>query len=140
MGRNRLILTILKSTRNNFYIENVLSVNYFSSVNQEEIKIDTISTTQKKFSQCSNSKCRSLYLFESAEKSFEDNFLCPNCREKLLTHHLVQCKNCQSLVNFIRVDEGEEPIVFYVNKCHHCSGSFEDERRIQPFYNPELFI
>ena len=68
------------------------------------------------------------------------NFLCPHCRVKIATHHIVQCKNCQSLVNFLTVEEGEEPIVFYVNKCHHCSGSFEEERRIHPLNYQELFI
>lgn len=104
------------------------------------INIESNSTVQKKFTQCSNSKCKAIFQYESVEKLIETNFLCDKCIEKISTHHIVQCKNCQSLVNFLPVYEGEEPIVFYVKKCHHCSGSYEDERRIQPLNFNEIFI
>jgi len=43
-------------------------------------------------------------------------------------------------VDFFRLDGTEEPIVFYAKKCHHCSGSLDDERRIEPFLYPEIFM
>ena len=112
----------------------------FVTLIYEEKIIEKISTTSQKFTQCSNSKCGSVFPFESVEDTIDSNFLCPVCREKISTHHIVECENCHSLVNFITVEEGEEPIVFYVKKCHHCSGSYEEERIIQPFDYRELYI
>ena len=53
---------------------------------------------------------------------------------------MVQCKNCESIIDFIPADYNEEPIVFYADKCSKCSGTIEDERRIKPFYFPDAFI
>ncbi|HOI30386.1 MAG TPA: hypothetical protein PLZ15_11580 [Melioribacteraceae bacterium] len=106
----------------------------------EEVDIETSSTIPSKFAQCSNSKCRFVFHFETIEEFVEANFLCPECRHKLTTHHVVQCRNCQTIVNLFAIDEGEEPVIFYVNKCSHCHGSIEDERRIQPFLYPELYM
>jgi len=70
----------------------------------------------------------------------EPGFLCPACRSKIESHHLVQCKTCQSIVNFIESEPSEEPIMFYVDKCSHCSGTVEDEWEMTPFYFPDAFI
>jgi hypothetical protein len=36
--------------------------------------------------------------------------------------------------------EGEEPVVFYVRKCTHCTGNEEDEKHLQIFYSPDAMI
>lgn len=128
----------------NFCIDREIFNSYIAVAFLREVDIESSSTiTHKnnlKFAQCSNSRCQSIFIYDTSKKSTDTNFLCPVCHDKLHTHHIVQCSYCQSIINFIKVDEGEEPVVFYVNKCHHCHGSFEDERRLQPFIYPELFI
>jgi hypothetical protein len=52
----------------------------------------------------------------------------------------VQCTNCLAVVNFIGAEPNETPIIFYVEKCSHCSGTLEDEKDIVPRYYPEAFI
>lgn len=40
----------------------------------------------------------------------------------------------------MRVEEGEEPVVFYIKKCRQCHGSFEDEHKFQSFNYPEIYM
>ena len=74
------------------------------------------------------------------ENLSDTDFLCPNCEGKLHTHHIVQCSNCESIVNFLDLDDGEESIVFYVKKCQHCNGTEEDEKRLQYFFFPDIML
>lgn len=106
----------------------------------KEVYIETSSINSFKFAQCSNSKCRSVFAYITFEEFAAANFLCPVCRHKIKSHHMVQCRNCESIVNLFSLESGEEPIVFYVKKCHHCNGSLEDEVRIQPFMYPEVYM
>lgn len=113
---------------------------YISGAYQEEVGIENFSTRQMGFTRCSNSKCN-LVFQTGIEKTFSDaDFLCPACKQKLNTFHVVQCSNCQSIVNFLDLDDGEESIVFYVRKCHRCTGTEEDERKLQFFYFPDLML
>lgn len=70
----------------------------------------------------------------------EFELLCPTCKEKMQSSHIVQCQNCQSIVNFIPAEAGEEPIVFHIEKCSLCTGTREDEKRLQAYYYPEAFM
>lgn len=70
----------------------------------------------------------------------ETGMLCPSCRDKIATHHVVQCTSCQSIVNFIAAEPSEEPVMFYVEKCSHCHGTREDEKKVVPHYFPDAFI
>ena len=53
---------------------------------------------------------------------------------------MVQCNNCQSIVDFIEAEPSEEPIIFDVEKCSKCNGTVEDEQKVQAFYFPDAFI
>jgi len=99
-----------------------------------------ISTSAKKFAQCNNSKCRIFFLFDPRVLMGESGFLCPSCRDKMDTHHAVQCTCCQSIVDFIEAEPSEEPIIFYVEKCSRCHGTVEDEKHMVPFYYPDAFV
>jgi hypothetical protein len=79
-------------------------------------------------------------LLEVKDSLTEVDFLCSNCAGKINTHHIIQCRRCRAIVDFIPAEDGEESTVFYAKKCHHCSGTLEDEKRIQPFMYPELFM
>lgn len=98
------------------------------------------STANQKFACCNNTKCKSIFPFESREILGEAGLLCPACREKMHTHHMVQCENCQSVINFIYSDPLELPVIFYVKKCSLCTGTREDEKKIVPHYFPDAFI
>ncbi|MBI9073208.1 MAG: hypothetical protein JEY94_16515 [Melioribacteraceae bacterium] len=77
---------------------------------------------------------------DSAIIKNESELLCSSCKEMLQVSHMVQCSCCNSIVNFIKADPSEDPIVFHVVKCSNCHGSIEDEINIQPSYFPEAFV
>lgn len=122
-------------------MHSILRLNRLSlrSYNTEAI-IDTQSTIKQKFARCNNTKCKAIFLFDPREILGESGLLCPACREKIFTHHTVQCKNCQSVINFIAAEPSEEPVVFYAGKCSLCTGTTEDEHRLEPCYYPDAFI
>ncbi len=105
-----------------------------------EDDIENISTLHNRFAKCNNSKCGSVFLFDPSEYMGEAGFLCPPCRDMIDISHPVQCKNCQSIINFLPAEPSEEPAIFYVERCSHCNGTKQDEKQITPFYFPEAFI
>ncbi len=105
-----------------------------------EVSIKTKSTILKSFAKCNNSKCGVSFLFDTREILGETGMLCPSCRKKLDTHHVVQCSNCQSIINFIEAEPSEEPVVYNTKKCSHCHGTAEDEREVVPYFFPDAFI
>ena len=56
------------------------------------------------------------------------------------SHHFVQCKCCEAIVNFIPAAPSEDPIVFTVEKCSNCHGTIEDEQIIKQSYFPGVYI
>lgn len=104
----------------------------------EEDTIELSTLNYIRFSYCSN--CNSVFPITVHGRLSDTDFLCHECEQKLRTHHIVQCSNCQSIVNFMDLDKGEESIVFYVKKCRHCSGTEEDEKQLNFFSFPDLLI
>ncbi|MGE5682681.1 MAG: hypothetical protein ACM34K_17575 [Bacillota bacterium] len=92
------------------------------------------------FAKCNNTKCNSIYLVDPDKAISELGYLCPVCRTKVKTSHVVQCASCQTVINFIHAAQNEEKTVFYVEKCSHCGGTIEDEWDIEPLYTPESYI
>lgn len=118
-----------------FCIASAIQFIYIYSFKLMRFVIDIIATNSFRFTVCKNSKCKTVFIYESKPVLAEDTFLCPSCRVKIQSHHLVQCTNCNSIVNLIKADFNEEPVVFYVEKCSHCTGTKEDEKRITiPLY------
>lgn len=111
----------------------------FALAYKKEVNIKSKYTINK-FARCNNTKCQAIFLFELREILGESGLLCPACRGKIDTHHVVQCQNCQSVINFLDADPSEEAAIFYVKKCSHCHGSYEDEKRLEPFYLTDAFI
>lgn len=70
----------------------------------------------------------------------ESEQFCSKCTKSVLHSHIVQCQNCQSIVNILPPYSNEEPIIFYVDKCSLCSGTKKDEQILTPHYFPESFI
>lgn len=89
---------------------------------------------------CSNSRCKSIFLLNSKELKKETDIFCPNCKEKLASSSVVQCKNCQSIIKLVPYDLEDEPVTFTVEKCSHCSGTIEDEWEITSSVFPDSFI
>ena len=110
------------------------------NVYQGRLNIEKKSTSAPKFVKCNNSKCGIIFLLDSRKIAGEEGFLCGSCRPKIDTHHIVQCTNCQSIINFIPSDFMEEPVLYYVKKCSRCTGTKEDEWRIIPFQFPDAFM
>ncbi|MDP4172825.1 MAG: hypothetical protein Q8933_02545 [Bacteroidota bacterium] len=92
------------------------------------------------FAKCNNTKCSSIYLVDPEKAITDLGCLCPVCRTKVKTSHVVQCASCQTVINFIHAAPNEEKTVFYVEKCSHCGGTIEDEWDIEPLYTPESYI
>lgn len=103
-------------------------------------KIETISTVKKRFIHCSNSKCN--FVFQTNRKSsFSDtDLLCPDCRKKLIDHHIIQCSNCNSIVELLETNDAEDSIVLFVRECSHCTGTIEDEKKLHVFFYPDLMM
>ncbi len=66
--------------------------------------------------------------------------LCPTCRDKINTHHIVQCQNCESIVDFVDADPSELPVIFNTVKCPICSDSREDGKGDVPYTFPEYIF
>ncbi len=66
--------------------------------------------------------------------------LCPECKSKLSDYHVVQCENCQSIVGFLVPNNYEIPSVYYVKHCSNCNGNTTDEKKIESYSFPHLFI
>lgn len=93
-----------------------------------------------RFAQCSNSQCNSIFTINPLEINNDSPILCPSCNVKMVTEHMIQCKNCQTIIDFLPADPNEEPIVFNAEKCTNCSGTREDEIFITPLNFPDAFI
>ena len=93
-----------------------------------------------KFTKCSNSKCNAIILCDVNEIEKDVEIFCKNCSEEILHSHIVQCKSCQTIVNFIPAMRNEEPIVFYVEKCSFCSGTIKDEAIFPPQHLRDSFM
>ncbi|AFN74766.1 hypothetical protein MROS_1529 [Melioribacter roseus P3M-2] len=88
---------------------------------------------------CNNSGCGSVFPAGSIEEAEALGFMCPACNSKTVTHHIIQCRHCYSIVNFIPVYEDEEPVIFYVKKCSLC-GDAKEERNLSPSFSKDIFI
>ena len=92
------------------------------------------------FTKCSNSQCKSFFSLKIEDINKEGEQFCPKCKSAMLNSHIVQCENCQTILNFIPKFPNEDDIVFYVDKCSSCSGTIKDEKMLTPNYYPESFI
>lgn len=92
------------------------------------------------FTKCTNSKCKSIYPLILDDVNKDSQLFCPKCIDLMLHSHLVQCENCQTVLNFIPALSNEESVIFYVDKCSTCSGTLKDEKQLIPHYFPESFI
>jgi len=93
-----------------------------------------------KIVKCSNLNCAAYFTVNSKEVSNEHEHFCDNCKIEALHSHLVQCENCQSIINFIPLMESEIAIIYYVKKCSNCLGTIKDEKQIIPNYFPDSYI
>lgn len=92
------------------------------------------------FTKCSNNNCNTIFAVKLNEVAQLNQLFCPKCNNALNNSHLVQCKNCQAVVNFIPLFPNEEASVFYVPKCRLCSGTIKDEQHLSTQYFPKSFI
>lgn len=100
-----------------------------------------IDTSSKKFAECDNFECKKMFTVSDDDiKNSHGYLLCPECRSRMSTDHLIQCKNCLSIIRFIEPDIEEIPTHFNVEKCTHCSGTRDDEKHIFPNDFPKLYI
>ncbi|MBV6512540.1 MAG: hypothetical protein HRU80_05300 [Ignavibacteriales bacterium] len=100
----------------------------------------TVTDQGKHFAICNNARCRSTFLVDPAEDPGELGHICPRCNKKTLSHHVVQCSSCGTVVNMVRASDAEEKVTFNVDKCSHCGGTVEDEWNIEPLYFPDSYI
>jgi hypothetical protein len=108
--------------------------------NQWESTITKKVTVKWHFTKCNNSKCNSIFLVNPDELPGELGFICPECRAKTTTSHIIQCSSCKTILNFVHATPNEEKVVFNVPKCSHCYGTIEDEWEIEPLYHPDSYI
>ncbi len=105
----------------------------------KEKKIETIDTAYPRYLVCSYSKCNSVFPI-SSEKELQITKLCPSCAAHSQVNHIIQCRNCESILDFFEAEDFETPNVFYVERCKECKGTLEDEQKIQPFMFPNLML
>ncbi len=118
-----------------------LSLNVkFTLIIKGTLFIEISATKGKHFTVCNNVKCGNLFLVDPAENPGDLGYLCPECSRKTLTHHVIQCSSCTTVLNLVRASDAEQKIVFNVGKCSHCYGSLEDEWEIEPLYQSDSYI
>lgn len=92
------------------------------------------------FTRCNNAKCRVLFFINPGELPGDLGYMCPSCSTKTLSHHVVQCSSCTTVINLVRASDHEEKLVFSISKCSHCVGSIEDEWEVEPLYQSDSYI
>ncbi len=92
------------------------------------------------FTRCTNLHCKSIFALKIEDINEESEQFCPKCKAAMQNSHIVQCANCQTILNFIPKFPNEDDIIFFVDKCSHCSGTIKDEKRLSPHYYPESFV
>ncbi len=97
-------------------------------------------TVQQRFTKCNNARCNSIFLVYPEEIAGDLGYLCPKCSSKLLSHHVIQCASCATVINMVRASDHEEKAVFTIDKCSHCIGSIEDEWAIEPIYQADSYF
>lgn len=105
----------------------------------KEAKIEPIDTGFPRFNKCSNSQCNSVFPINSTGEILNVQ-LCPSCVAHSQISHIIQCRNCESILGFFEIEDVEVPNVFYVERCKQCKGTTEDEQKIQPFMFPHLML
>lgn len=103
-----------------------------------EVNISLNSTI--KFAKCNNINCNLIFPFNPHEFHGDTWILCPSCRKKSEDHHLIECRSCESVVNFFITEPSENPVVFTVETCSYCSGSSKDESHFLPLFYTERFM
>lgn len=71
------------------------------------------------FIQCSNNNCKSFFGFDDKITGGE-KYICPRCRGKFSTHHIVQCEKCQTVVELIPIHLDEYPVLLSTKSCSNC--------------------
>ena len=108
--------------------------------NSREVFITNFYNSLNKFTVCSNINCNLVFGCEEFITGGDDNLLCPACRSKIETHHIVQCTHCESIVDFIEAEPSEEPVVFSIDKCSRCGKLKQQENELTAFYFPDAFM
>ena len=112
---------------------------YFLTVNFRKNKIKN-QNPKERIAKCGNINCSAFFSIDIENVLKEQDHLCDNCKANALHSHLVQCENCQSILNFIPLFKNEEPIVYYVKKCSNCYGTVNDEKKLIANHFPESYI
>ena len=92
------------------------------------------------FIKCSNNHCSSIFPIKIEELNGNTQNFCPTCQVEMLKSHLVQCENCQSILNFIPLLEGEEAAIFYVDHCKECANDSKENKLPTPTMIREYLI
>ena len=87
--------------------------------------IEKKSTDLFRIAQCSNDQCKAKYLIDPKKLKNDCDFLCPSCKEKMINHHLIQCKSCQNIVGLLHIMGDEKPAIFYIDECENCKFDFK---------------
>ena len=99
------------------------------------------SKNQLKFMNCSNAACNKIFLINSKEVEHGNGIhLCPDCFSKPKTHHTIECASCLSIIDFLRIEDGEEVATYYSHKCTCCDGTIDDEVRLSKINSVETYI
>ncbi|MDA3861612.1 MAG: hypothetical protein PF445_10330 [Melioribacteraceae bacterium] len=100
-----------------------------------------LQTNKLKFFRCSNSACNKLFLISPKEVVHGNgNHFCPECFSKPKTHHTIECAACSSIIDFLVIEEGEEVVTYYSQKCTCCTGTVDDEVYLSKINSVETYI
>ncbi len=99
-----------------------------------------LQTNRLKFFNCSNSACNKMFLISQKEVEHGNGVhFCPACFSNPKTHHTIQCSNCLSIIDFLKVEENEITTTYYSRKCTCCDGTVDDEIRLSKNDFAEVF-
>jgi len=99
-----------------------------------------LQTNKLKFFNCSNSACNKMFLISQKEVEHGNGVhFCPACFSNPKTHHTIQCSNCLSIIDFLKVEENETITTYYSKKCTCCDGTVDDEIHLSKNDFTEVF-
>jgi len=100
-----------------------------------------LQSNKLKYFQCSNAACKKMFLINPKEVEHGNGIhLCSTCLAKSHTQHTIQCSNCNSIIDFLPIDDGEKVTTYFSNKCTCCSGSVDDEIHLSKSNSTEIFV
>lgn len=70
----------------------------------------------------------------------EEDFLCPSCKEKIKSQHIMQCGCCQTIIDYLEPQKGEQQSLIMLNQCPNCAGYTKEDWGFEKFFRENTIL